>query len=80
MSFEVTIIRNSDGARAIHVEEKYHWNDGSDFIWNEGNCSCDCNRAILFALARGEKIPLNGEVQCGNKLFSVELPPITWNS
>lgn len=80
MTFEVTIIRNGDGARAIYVEEKFRWHEGSEFTWNEGNCSCDCNRAIMFALARGEKVPLDGEIACGNELFSVELPPITWNN
>jgi hypothetical protein len=29
------------------------WEDGSEYLWSEGNFSCDCNRALEFSRAKG---------------------------
>jgi hypothetical protein len=86
VSYSVTIIRNSDGERAT-ISHDGDWDEGAEFIWSEGNYSCDCNRAIFFARERDEpdpwppcecgKVPAECKCQhppCGDTLFSVILP------
>ncbi len=75
MSFEVTIIRKSDGARAIYVDTDT-WDVGAEYRWTEGNQACDCNRRGHFLFAQGDTDPDYGE--CGNGEFSVILPEVTW--
>lgn len=75
MSFEVVIIRNSDGTRVTHTDSG-DWDEGAQFRWTEGNEACDCNRRGLFLRAQGETDPDYGP--CGNTEFSVELPKVTW--
>lgn len=41
------------------------------FIWTDGNYSCDCNRALFFARAKGEPDP--EEIPCGESKFRVRL-------
>lgn len=74
MSFEVTIIRNSDGEQATYIENG-DWSEFAEFRWTEGNESCDCNRAALFALARGEETEHAVDLPCGDNKYSVILPP-----
>lgn len=86
MSFEVTIIRNSDGARVTYVDLA-EWDEGSQFIWTEGNLACDCNREMIFAELMNLPNPwpecICGKIGskckcpkplCGNTRFSVILP------
>lgn len=40
------------------------------WIWTDGNYSCDCNRAVFFASAVGEKDP---DRTCGSGAFAVQL-------
>lgn len=40
------------------------------YNWEDGNFSCDCNRAMFFADAAGEPDP---DVPCSDGLFSVRL-------
>lgn len=47
---------------AAHLEE-------SDFMWSEGNYSCNCNRALFFARAAGEEDPNDRE--CGDGAYSI---------
>jgi len=42
-----------------------------EFLWNEGNYSCDCNRAIFFDVAGGGDG--NPEQQCGLERYIVKL-------
>lgn len=47
----------------------------SDFIWTEGNFSCDCNRYLFFQRAKGESEDERG---CGEEGYSVRLTnPVT---
>lgn len=71
MSFQVIIIRKSDGARVTWTDDD-DWTMGAEFRWTEGNQACDCNRRGFFALAQGEKDPDYGA--CGSTEFSVILP------
>lgn len=63
------IRRNADGVvRRLSMESMggYH----GDYIWSEGNFSCDCNRGIFFAEAEGE---LNPDRDCGDDAFAVRI-------
>jgi hypothetical protein len=76
VSFEVIIIRNSDGARVTYTEDGI-WDAGAEYRWTEGNESCDCNRRGNFLFARGDLDPDFGD--CGDTEFSVILPEKTWS-
>lgn len=39
-----------------------------EFVWTDGNFSCDCNRALLFARAEGQPDPDNRE--CGDSEYT----------
>ena len=44
----------------VEVEDKYTCADHEDlgeFMWTDGNYSCDCNRALFHARARGAPDP-----------------------
>lgn len=45
----------------------------ADFLWREGNYSCDCIRS-LWMRARGVPIP---ELPCGNTIQLMSLMPFT---
>jgi len=42
------------GEARIYRDEYFDVHDGMIFLWEQGNYSCDCNRAIFFARAAGE--------------------------
>lgn len=42
-----------------------------DYLWEGGNYACDCNRALLFARARGDVEDV--EHPCGDSRFTVEI-------
>jgi hypothetical protein len=74
VSYSVAIRRNDTGEIRISRHD-YEWDtDGSDYLWTEGNFSCDCNRYLFFQRAAGED---EGEHSCGDSLYTVlyaELP------
>jgi hypothetical protein len=45
--------------------------DPGDFIWSDGNYSCDCNRRLFFARAAGEDEDWDGG--CSDGLYAVRL-------
>jgi hypothetical protein len=54
----VSIRRNSDALTRVYdfaYEGMKPWDEDSDWIWSEGNYSCDCNRAIFFERAAGKE-------------------------
>ena len=57
MPYFVTIRRVSDGKEAVYRSEGGPaWDpgdEGYDFLWSEGNYSCDCNRHLFFERASG---------------------------
>lgn len=44
----------------------------SDFIWSEGNFSCDCNRHLFFERASGRD-PAPGSDTCGDGAYRVTI-------
>lgn len=69
MSYIALIRRNSDGGvRAIHYPYEY-----SEFLWTQGNWSCDCNRELDFYRADAEEPPKHDpdDVCLGSGQFTV---------
>lgn len=58
------IRRNSDGLTRLYPTDFY-----GAFIWDEGNYSCDCNRAIFFTAETDE----DDDMECGDTAFSVRI-------
>jgi len=76
MGYKVAIRKNSTGeVRVCSIESEWEEDGATDeFWWTEGNFACDCNRAIKFALAAGER---DTNVVCGHTLYTclyAELP------
>jgi hypothetical protein len=76
MPCKVAIRFNPTGV--VHIyEDESDWDDANEWMWTEGNCGCDCNRAIFFKFAVGEDDGGNDQTPCGDELYSVpyvELP------
>ena len=67
MNYRVLLRKNSTGeVREIDGGE---WHEASEFLWTEGNFSCDCNRAILFERAVGKEID-DDESVCGYTAYT----------
>ena len=64
-------ITDTGTGEARIYEDEYPY---SEFIWNEGNYSCDCNRGLFFARAGGREPGLH-EFTCnvGPNRFTVEI-------
>ena len=45
-----------------------NWDEGSDYLWTDGNYSCDCNRELFFCRAAAEDEP--EEHACGESRFA----------
>lgn len=70
---EVQIVNVETGERRTCDDKGlFDISDGEfqDYIWSEGNYSCDCNRALFFARAGGEDDPNH---DCGSGAFLVEI-------
>ena len=52
--------------RAIQAAHDGVLHEGTEFMWNEGNYSCDCNREIFFY---GHNI--DHTISCGNSRFRI---------
>lgn len=57
------IRRESDGVIRPYENDYY-----GEFIWSEGNYSCDCNRAIFFA-----NTDEDDECECGDTRYTVRI-------
>src|SRR5690349_4077922 len=66
------IRRNSDGQVRASKEP---WDYYGDFIWSEGNFSCDCNRYLFWCRAGDDSEDEDDEDagRCGDERFSVRL-------
>lgn len=67
MSYNVTIIDQGTDERVDTLFEG-EWDDGHEFLWEQGNFSCDCNRGLFFANASNDPDP---DVLCGQVRYSV---------
>lgn len=65
----VEIRRNADGVIRAY-RDPYEWQ--GDYIWADGNYSCDCNRYLFFQRAI-EPPEQEGDCECGNGSFSVRI-------
>ena len=70
MRYQIT--HNPTGEMRVYEDDgDYNW----EFLWEEGNYSCDCNRHLFFERAAGRE-PEDGECPpCGEELYSVEFVP-----
>ena len=68
---DVTILDTHTGETVTYEDEHYFDDEyDSDFIWDEGNFSCDCNRALFFLRAKGvpeEDIDHDDDTPCNFK-------------
>lgn len=77
MSYAVQIRKNDTGEIRFYTLEALE--DDGDYIWTDGNFSCDCNRAIMFDRAKDQEIPEwwlkePTPYPCSDGAFSVLLP------
>ena len=70
MTYTAHIRRNADGVIRQYTED-WDWHDGGDFLWEDGNYACDCNRSLFFHRAANEPEP--DEISCGCTAFSVQV-------
>lgn len=54
--------------------EEWHdsWQSAYSFIWEDGNYSCDCNRALFFERAKIGDKDAWPEVPCGHELYRLD--------
>lgn len=69
MKLHVEIRRNSDGLTRTNLMDL---DDFSLFYWSEGNGCCDCNRAMWFADAAGDK-DREADSYCGHDRFDIRI-------
>lgn len=72
---EVHILDRQSSQRVVYQADGYDEPDQpgtfSSFIWQEGNFSCDCNRAIFFSEAGGQGVDEDKQ-PCGKDRFLLE--------
>lgn len=67
----VTLTDTKTGKQRVYDTEEYFPKDGwSDYLWTDGNYSCDCNRYLFFQRADG-KTPSLGKAKCGEGRYLV---------
>lgn len=62
---EIKITDTQTGESRIYLDTSWIVDDDdlNDYIWSEGNYSCDCNRYLFFARANGEE-RIDEEISC----------------
>lgn len=65
--YRVAIRQNATGEIRIR-EFDSEWEEGSDFLWEEGNYSCDCNRSTFFHQSGPDTLDSG---KCGDERFDV---------
>ena len=65
----VTIKRASDGAIASGAMDLTFY----EFVWREGNFSCDCNRSLFFAQFTDPDADEVDEAECGDGGYPVRI-------
>jgi len=60
MAYKMKITDQQTGESVIWEDKEYHYND---YMWEDGNYSCDCNRELFFKRVKGEDPELE-ETQC----------------
>lgn len=72
---DVYLLDTTTGERRVYeswqIEPDADGYGGCEFMFKEGNYSCDCNRELFFKRAGGED-PDVGSVECGERRYRVE--------
>lgn len=69
---EIDLVHLPTGEMRTHSGPAYGMTaSGADFMFREGNYSCDCNRALFFARAIGEAEPWDRECSGAKNEFLV---------
>ncbi len=63
-------VRNNETKEVRMYSHDDDWEEHSDYIWAEGNYSCDCNRAIFFAEVNNEDTEHAVDLPCGDEKYS----------
>lgn len=71
MTYEVTIKDTATGEERIYVGSG-DWDDAEDYLWNEGNYACDCNRGLFFQ--RVKDPDFSGHLECGDSRYEIKTP------
>lgn len=66
----VTLKDSLTGEVRVTTTEVNSLDPRDEFIWSEGNCSCDCTRAVYFAKAAGNADP---DLPCSNGRYLVRI-------
>lgn len=72
--YQVYITDNKTGETRVYTDP-YLAPDkrtGKFYIWEDGNYSCDCNRALFFQWAVN-KSEYDIDVSCGHTRYSIEI-------
>ena len=67
MRYKITHVPTGE---SVIYEDDMEWGRLCDYMWTEGNYSCDCNRHLFFERAKG-RVPRRDR-QCGRTLYEVE--------
>jgi hypothetical protein len=63
-------IRREDTKEVRKYVDEYPWQ--GDYMWADGNYSCDCNRYLFFERAAGNCPEWDGG-ECGDELFALRI-------
>ena len=64
-------ITDKESGEARYCKYEEPWDEGEEYLWAEGNWSCDCNRRIFFE--RAVNPDWAGEARCGDSRYAVEI-------
>jgi len=67
-AYNVALRNNATGEIRL-IAHPSPWGKDSDYLWTEGNYSCDCNRHLLFERDKGFE-PDAADVKCGDVKYS----------
>lgn len=65
------LIKDTQSGEAVVYHDPTDWN--GDFIWEDGNYACDCNRSLFFQWATLGTDAEVEESRCGDGRFVVEI-------
>ena len=77
MMYKAILRENASGEiRSYYDETNYKGTEEelerlTDFMWTEGNYSCDCNRLLFFVRSGGEPEPTREVIVCGEGAFTL---------
>ena len=72
MSYVVDITDTTTG-ETREWDSGLEWVEHSDYLWEEGNFSCDCNRSLFFGRAIDTPEDEIEEAPCGGLRYTVSI-------